>query len=286
MIKHPVQHFFLENLIDYAGTFPPAALSLAESLANFRADQNGPASSMLGRFICAGSALEELVELVSPGDSLLISVLLTEPGQLRLIEDFHQRVGKAVRVDTVETAWNENASEWTRAWNYRLFFEVSPPELAPAAAFCAPQAERLGLKLRTGAVKPEGIPKATALADFLETAHAAAVPYKFTAGLHHARAGDYALTSAADSPRARLFGFTSLFALACLHWCDQLSTPELVEQLALEDAPTADAQGLHWRDRHCSVEQVHQYRRRGGRSFGSCSFREPLQELQEMGWIC
>lgn len=286
MIKHPAQHFFLENLVDYAGTFPPAGLSLADSLANFRADQNGLAPSMLGRFICAGSALSELAALVTPQDSLLISVLLTSPGELSLVEDFHRRVAKSVRVDTVETAWNENAAEWPRAWNYRLFFEVTAADFAAAAAFCAPQAALLGLKLRTGSVKPEGIPPANQVADFLEKAHAAGVPYKFTAGLHHACAGEYALTYQADSPRARLFGFTSLFGLACMHWCGQLSTRELSEQLALDEKPRADAQGLHWQQWSCGVEQIQDYRQRGGRSFGSCSFREPLQELQEMGWIC
>ncbi len=286
MIKYPAQHFFLENLIDYAGTFPPASLTLANSLANFRADQSGPAPSMLGRFICSGSALPELAELVAPGDSFLISVLLADPSEVCLVEDFHRRVGKAVRVDTVETAWNENASQWIQAWNYRLFFEVTPTAFEQAATFCAPQAARLGLKLRTGSVKPEGIPPADLLADFLEKAHAARVPYKFTAGLHHARAGDYALTYQADSPRARLFGFTSLFALACLHWCGQLNRQELAEQLALDQTPRVDRQGLHWGGWSCDVPQIQEYRQRGGRSFGSCSFGEPLEELQEMGWIC
>ncbi|MCW5871137.1 MAG: hypothetical protein KIS61_28035, partial [Candidatus Eremiobacteraeota bacterium] len=284
MIKHPAQHFFLENLIDYAGTFPPAALSLAASLANFRADQQGPAPSMLGRLICAGSALPELAELVVSTDSFLISALLAKPEDLSLVADFHARVGKAVRVDTLETAWSETASEWSRAWNYRLFFEVTSPAFAQAAAFCAPQAARLGLKLRTGSVQAEGIPAADQVADFLEKAHAAGVPYKFTAGLHHARAGEYALSYDSGSPRARCFGFTSLFTLACLHWCGQLSKDELVEQLGSDGTPTADSQGLHWERWSCNIEQIREYRQRGGRSFGSCSFREPLQELQEMGW--
>lgn len=286
MIKYPAQHFFLENLIDYAGTFPPAGLPLAESLANFRADQQGPAPSMLGRFICAGSALPELTELIQPDDSLLLSVLLSKPADLSLVDDFHARVPKTVRVDTIETAWTTSAPEWTHLWNYRLFFEVSPAHFQEAAAFCAPQAARLGLKLRTGSVQPEAIPPAQQIADFLIAAHAARVPYKFTAGLHHARAGEYALTYAADAPRARLFGFSSLFALACLHWCGHISPAELSTELGNGAAPQADADGLRWNDWRCSVAEIQEYRQRAGRSFGSCSFREPLEELQEMGWIC
>ena len=206
--------------------------------------------------------------------------------ETRQIEDFHARVGKSIRVDTVETAWNENAPEWPERWNYRLFFEVTPADFAQAATFCAPRAARLGLKLRTGSVKPEGIPPAALLADFLEVAHGAGVAYKFTAGLHHACAGEYPLTYEAQSPRARLFGFTSLFALACLHWCGKLNKDDLAAQLAADRTPLADARGLHWDAWSCGVTEIQEYRQRGGRSFGSCSFREPLQELQEMGWIC
>jgi hypothetical protein len=286
VIKYPSQHFFLENLIDYAGTFPPAALALSQALNGFREDQQGPAPSMLGRFICSGSALAELATLVIPEDSLLISVLLQRPEDLVLVDEFHARVGKSVRVDTVETPWSGAAAEWTRLWNYRLFFEVPPPAFSEAAAFCAPQAARLGLKLRTGSVKPEGIPPVAQVVDFLVAAHAARVPYKFTAGLHHACGGDYPLTYEADAPRGRLFGFTSLFTLACLHWAGHISHSELATELASGGAPRADADGLGWNDWRCSVAEVREYRQRGGRSFGSCSFGEPLQELQEMGWIC
>ncbi|ODT75712.1 hypothetical protein ABS71_04165 [bacterium SCN 62-11] len=286
MIKHPAQHFFLENLIDYAGTFPPAALPLADSLANFRADQQGPAPSMLGRFICSASALAELAQRIEPDDTLLLSVLLNKPADLTLIDEFHAQVSKQVRVDTVETAWTGHAAEWTRLWNYRLFFEVTPTHFQEAAAFCAPQAARLGLKLRTGSVQPEGIPPASQISDFLAVAHNARVPYKFTAGLHHACAGEYALTYQPDAPRARLYGFTSLFTLACLHWCGHISQAELTTELNNGGSPQADAEGLSWNDWRCSVAEIQDYRQRGGRSFGSCSFREPLEELQEMGWIC
>lgn len=285
MIKYPAQHFFLQSLVDFAGTFPPAALPLAESLSRFRTYQQGLAPSMLGRFVCAGSALAEFATLIQPGDRLLLSVLLSQPDEVSLVEDFHSQVPSSVRVDTVETPWSQ--SGWLERWNYRLFFEVTPPEIEAAAAFCAPHHGRLGLKLRSGSVKPEAIPPARQLVDFLEGAHQHRVPYKFTAGLHHAWAGDYPLTYASDAPRARLFGFVSLFGLACLHWCGRLNADQLLQALQ-QDGPliTADAQGLGYADQRCSPEEIAEYRQHGGRSFGSCSFDEPLQELKEMGWIC
>lgn len=285
MIKHPAQHFFLQSLVDYAGTFPPAALPLAESLSRFRSYQQGLAPSMLGRFICTGSALAEVADLIEPGDRLLLSVLLSDPEEVSLVEAFHARVPSAVRVDTVETAWS--GADWLQRWNYRLFFEVTPPHFEEAAAFCAPHHGRLGLKLRTGSVKPEGIPAAEQLVAFLENAHRQRVPYKFTAGLHHSWAGAYPLTYAEQAPRARLFGFVALFGLACLHWCGQLEGDQLLQALQ-QDGPliTVDAQGLGFAGHLCSSEVVAEYRQQGGRSFGSCSFDEPLEELKEMGWIC
>ncbi|MBS2036126.1 hypothetical protein JST97_14145 [bacterium] len=286
MIKHPAQHFFLEQLVDYAGTFPPAGLPLSQALANYRSYQRGLAPSMLGRFICTGPALAELVALLHPEDGFLISVLLSSPEQVSLVQEFHARVNKSIRVDTVETAWSERASEWPKAWTYRLFFEVSPEQATEGARLCAPQSARLGLKLRTGSIKPEAIPSAQSLLTFLDAAHRARVGYKFTAGLHHARAGLYPLTYEVDAPRAGCFGFTSLFGLACLHWHGRVSPERLVEGLNCPDAPLLNESGLSWGDSHCSVEEIAAYRRDGGRSFGSCSFEEPLQELTEMGWIC
>lgn len=286
VIKHPSQHFFLQELIDYAGTFPPAGLSLSQALANFRQYQQGLAPSMLGRLICAGSALASLSELLQPADNLLLSVLLSQPEEVALVEEFHARVNKSVRVDTVETAWNEQAPKWADRWNYRLFFEVGSDAAAEAARMCAPQSARLCLKLRTGSVKPEGIPSPEAVVAFLQAAHQSRVGYKFTAGLHHARPGDYALTYEANSPRGCCYGFSSLFGLACLHWHGRLNDDQLLQGLRAQAVTQVDAGGLICQEAHCSAEEIAEYRRLGGRSFGSCSFEEPLQELQEMGWIC
>lgn len=286
MIKYPAQHFFLQELVDYAGTFPPAGLPLDQALANYRSYQQGQAPSMLGRFICAGSALEELAQMLHSADRLQLSVLLNSPEQIELVHTFHAQASKTVRVDTVETSWSERASEWAASWTYRLFFEVTPEQSQEAARLCSPQSARLGLKLRTGSVKPEAIPSSHSVLTFLRAAHQARVGYKFTAGLHHARAGSYPLTYAQDAPAGTCFGFTSLFALACLHWHGRLQEEEILEGITSPETPVLDAAGLRWGKASCSVEEIFEYRQAGGRSFGSCSFEEPLQELQEMGWIC
>lgn len=286
MIVHPAQHYFLLGLVDYAGLFPPAALPLEQTLENYRSYQRGQAPSLLGRLVCNLGRLNLLAPLLEPDDALQISALLEQPAQVEQIEAFHRSVPTRVRVDTLECLWSQ-PEDWMRAWNYHIFFEVKAAQVSEAAAFCAASGGRAGLKLRTGALKPEGIPTIEEVAAFLEEAHRHRVAYKFTAGLHHARAGSYALTYEVESPRARLFGFVSLFGLACLHWFGRLSSAELRLALASDECPLqVDERGLEYQGRRVSPDEIQEFRSRGARSFGSCSFAEPLQELQEIGWIC
>lgn len=53
---------FMSRLIDYAGLFPPAELSMAEAFQNYIRYREEPQSWMLSRFICPASRLNELHE--------------------------------------------------------------------------------------------------------------------------------------------------------------------------------------------------------------------------------
>src|SRR5437899_1834715 len=55
---------FFENIIDYAGMFPPAKLPMAEALQNYTRYAAGPDAWMLGRFVCTIAELCNLVALV------------------------------------------------------------------------------------------------------------------------------------------------------------------------------------------------------------------------------
>ncbi|MFN7020625.1 MAG: hypothetical protein ACK4WH_04755 [Phycisphaerales bacterium] len=52
-------HALLQGLVDYAGLFPPARLSMADAARNYATYLRSPESWMLGRFICPVSRLEE-----------------------------------------------------------------------------------------------------------------------------------------------------------------------------------------------------------------------------------
>lgn len=282
---YPSRMQLLRGLLDYAGLFPPAALPLHEALRNHLTYANGEHAWFLGRFVCPATRLEELAQKLTPAATANLSVLVNSPDDLQRIDDFHRLAPRTVRADCIEVKYTgpDAAREWTRRWNYLCFFEVGAEHFEQAVLHCGP-APRVGLKLRTGSVNATQIPPARTLLHFLQLTREHRLPFKFTAGLHHARPGVYPLTYEPDSPSAPMYGFLSLFGLACLFWWERLSANEL--ERGLQDAQIqADESGLHWGEAHCNPQEIEQFRREGGQSFGSCSFEEPVADLKEMQWI-
>src|SRR5688572_23063597 len=54
----------LRSVIDYAGTFPPATLDLAEAMSKYACAARGPHAPILGRFVLPAPYLEEFARLV------------------------------------------------------------------------------------------------------------------------------------------------------------------------------------------------------------------------------
>src|SRR5437588_7164766 len=107
----------LANVIDYAGLFPPARLSMDEAIRNYARYRQEPESWMLGRFICPATRLTELDpyhdELFLTGLPFAFSILgrggktkqefwknLNE--DLSAIEEFQERHAKRTRIDSFE----------------------------------------------------------------------------------------------------------------------------------------------------------------------------------------
>ncbi len=119
-------------------------------------------------------------------------------------------------------------------------------------------AERgLRAKVRCGGAE---LPSAAALGRFLETCRAAGVPFKATAGLHHPLA----------APGRH--GFLNVLAACAFEDAD-----------ALEEDVELTAERLCWRDRESGAEELGRVRREQLASVGSCSFFEPVADLQGLG---
>ncbi len=289
-------HPAFNAIVDYAGLFPPAACGMDDAVSRFAAYRQSSDRAMLGRFVVGAGRLTELAEAVAAlGPSAPtseapwgLSVVVGEDhaGALEAIAGLG--MGGALRVEALEARVDTPAAvpvvAARLAGPWELFLEV--PHLSDYTPLLeAIQAAGSQAKLRTGGVTAEAFPSALVVARFLATAVRLAVPFKATAGLHHPWRGHYPLTYEPEAPRAAMFGFVAvLVATAALRG----GAAESVARAILEEEdPAAFAPapgGWRWREMSFAAGELETARRLSFRGFGSCSFREPVDELtQEVG---
>jgi hypothetical protein len=292
----------LGEAIDYAGLFPPAGLDMAASARNFAKYTAGPASWALGRFIVPVSRLEEfnfaVADLAAKDGAppwRLSALGGSDPSaDLDRIKAFNRWHGErdarlTVAIDTVElkAATPELVSQAVRELDesLRVFFEI-PIERDPADLVAAIAETRRSAKVRTGGVTHDAFPTAGELARFLDAALRAGVPFKATAGLHHPVRGSWPLTYQRNAPRAMMHGFLNLFLCAAFMY-DGMGREEAEALLAEGDGAAFrfDESGVEWKGRRVANEGIAAARRGFAVSFGSCSFEEPLGDLQKLGLL-
>jgi hypothetical protein len=262
----------LAGLVDYAGLFPPAALSMQAAAAEYARWRGTPERFMLGRFVVPAPRLDELARAAAAlgdGEPWRLSALFgKEPlADAALVAAFDAAWHARFVVDAVElkaaSAAEAEAALDVLPGNVTPYVEL--PLEPPPDALALLRRRGARAKLRTGGVVPEAIPAPAGVAGFIAACVAAGVPFKATAGLHHPLRAERALSYEPDSPRASMHGFLNVFAAAVFARVGA-SAAEL-EALLLEEATVAAA------------------RREFATSFGSCSFAEPVADLQELGLL-
>jgi hypothetical protein len=141
-------------------------------------------------------------------------------------------------------------------------------------------------KIRTGGVTTEAFPEITAVARFLRACAGAHVAFKATAGLHHPVRCVKPFTYKPDSPQGTMHGFLNVFLAAAMVRRGYANM--LVEQALAEEDPKAfqfSDDGVQWRDAHFSSIELTGMRRNFAIAFGSCSFEEPISDLQALGLL-
>jgi hypothetical protein len=248
----PALRALLERSLDYAGLFPPASLPLegvCERYGNYRRSEH--------RWI--------LNRLVVPVN-LLGNAALEPDWPLTVLAETPFEASLAVA--SVETRSLAHFPVRT----YREIALAAVPEID-----C--------WKIRTGGITPQAIPCCEELAGKIVGCARRGLACKVTAGLHHALRGEHPLTYEAESPRACLHGFINVFMAAAI----ALNRAEETEVCAVLEETEAQAFSFsdqaRWRDRHLSLDRIRSARREFLHSFGSCSFEEPVAELQALGWI-
>lgn len=228
------------RLIDHAPLFPPAKLPLPDALDEHKRAREGPHGWVVRRFVCPASTLAAL-----NGERLALSVVCDvdfDPSDPRI---------ESIEVPPDGTLW------LTRAETY---VEVDIGVVPTFAQQLAASGSRV--KVRCGPAAPS----VESLAGAIRACGQHGVPFKATAGLHHAVRQD------------GQHGFLNLVAAAIFG--DEEAA--LGEEDA--DAFRLDGDAFRWRDRAASLGEVD----RGRESFvafGSCSFSEPVDDLRALGFL-
>jgi len=293
----------LSGLIDYAGLFPPAQLPLGEAVVNHLTYRRGDESWMLGRFVLPVTRLRELA-------STEISVSALGRGgparefveglhaDLALIEEArHSSEGRLV-IEVLETKLPSEfvlspeairpfltpVCEMYERAGVKLFLEVPASDAEPvfeALGGIGTGPDTPGVKLRTGGLEAAAFPSCEQIATTLWSCSAEGLEFKATAGLHHP------LPRYDGQLQVRMHGFVNVFLAGVFIAAGQITPPEtieLLEEMSPENFSLQD-DTIAWRGRSVSLGQIQQARRSFVRSFGSCSFEEPRDDLRALGWL-
>ncbi len=284
----------LAEIIDYAGVFPPSSLSMPEAVINYAAYKNSNYNWMLGHFVVPVSRLDEFAASAEDffsrgGESWRLSVLASENiyETVRQIEDFNARYAPRAVCDALEVKADTNLL-------IEKIAEIVPPDLTtyfeiPLSEDLADLISTLALKrqrakIRTGGIVESAFPTVKQITRFMRLCLAANVPFKATAGLHHPLRCRRALTYERDAAIGTMNGFLNVFLAA--GFLRQGVKSKLIEELLQDEEAENfkfDATGVCWRQEYfLSVAELKILREKGIISFGSCSFNEPLEDLEEI----
>ena len=243
------RHALLDRLIDHAPTFPPASLVSQEALAEDARAVRSPHSFALARLVWPASRLGEL-----PPSERAISAVLDEP------------VSADSRVEAIEAPpfFDPGAGGSGLPTQGEVYVETPLDEgLEDRLDLLAEHGRRA--KVRCGGASVPGV---DALAGFIRACRERGLVFKATAGLHHAVRSD-------DE-----HGFLNVLAAVVFAGEEEAALAEV-------DSSTfaLDAQSFAWRDRSASADELARVRRNELHSIGSCSFFEPVDELQALGML-
>jgi hypothetical protein len=290
----------LTNLIDYAGLFPPAALPMDEAVENYSRYRQGRYNWALARFIVPAAALDQFASAMDAADvgrdsapwrlsALAGPDLAADIARVLAFNNRHLNPDSswAAAVDSIElkmgTEEQVRAAGLIMPGNLQLYAEV-PLATVLGSLLHAAAESRARAKIRTGGTSPDLFPSVEVIANFLRVCSSFGVPFKATAGLHHPFRGNYPLTGDPRSPRALMHGFVNVFMAAAM--VELGADSAIVASILDETSPGAflfENSRLGWRDRWIDVPALLETRQQFALSFGSCSFEEPIEEMERLG---
>ena len=264
------------GLFDDAALFPPGNAAMPDAVSGHAGYRRDWYAGLVARFVCPAGRLAELDAALTEFDAgLSPEISVTVPGgpaelaaALAAAEDCPRLRLGAVELPVppaeLATALDDLADAARRGLT--VFTEVPIAEVSAELA-AALRTAGLNLKLRTGGTTAAAFPGTGPLAAAIETAVAAGVRFKCTAGLHNAVAHDDPATGWSHH------GFLNV--LLAVH-AAQTGRAAPAELLADRDGGTLAEQA-----RTLSAAEVAAVRAQFA-SIGSCSIEEPLTDLIEL----
>jgi len=243
MRTNDARYALLERLIDHAPMFPPASLAPAAALEEDARAAASPHAFILARLVWPASALAEAESTERP-----ISAVLDRP------------LPADARVDAVEVP---PGADLAAVPAVAEIYVETPLDDRLEERLDGLVEHGLRAKVRCGGTVA---PTAEELGRFVRACRERGLVFKATAGLHHAvrTSGEH--------------GFLNLLAAAVFEGDEDEVLAEIeVGALAL------DATSLRWRDRSAPADELARARQGLFHSIGSCSFFEPVDELESLG---
>jgi len=275
----------LAGLVDYAGLYPPASLAMRSAVENYRSYRNGKHQDALGRFIIGLGRLDELRAVAGTHRDLKFSIILAQPA---LADELPTLLDGGVRVESIECKASSprDVEQLTRKLprGIEAYIEIPIAPIQPEVLRAISNAGAR-VKLRMGGVVAEAFPSAAAVARMLAAISEAGLSFKATAGLHHPLRSRHPFTYAPDSPTGLMHGFINvLCAAALIHFGADTAEAERVLEGQDPNAWSLSPESLRWRSHSWTAAHLSEIRKKFI-SFGSCSFEEPIHDLEAMGWL-
>lgn len=281
---------WLRGLVDDAAIFPPGNAPLDRAVAEHRRHRASEYADLVGGFVVSDVRLPELLDVLDESsddaEETTLSVNLVVTGGAGAIEPAVRWAGRTplLRLEALECTLRDEDDLAHNARRVGTALDALEEELADVTVYVEPPRvlgrpspswlaaadelamRELPLKFRTGGVTADAFPTPADLAASIAAALDRELPFKCTAGLHHAVRQTDVETGLVHH------GFLNVLAAtrACLDGDDTEAV------LAADDAKVL-LDGLD--------DEALERTRRWFTAFGSCSVLEPHDDLVELGLI-
>ncbi|HEX7187053.1 MAG TPA: hypothetical protein VF423_02420 [Actinomycetes bacterium] len=267
----------LAGLVDDAALFPPGNAPMPVALAEHARYREAPWSAAIGPFLCPASRIDELMAQLPADQDIRVALVndVTDAAALHArgaalrmsglawLETRHDRLGEDP--DAVAGGPGRNAAApFAYLEVPRTGFDAALDLVGDTRSFQA-------AKYRTGGVTPDAFPTEHELAAFLVACALRGVPFKLTAGLHHAVRSrtaqgfeQHGLLNVLVATRVALMGGS----------VDDVAVP-----LAQRSADPLVGFVQHWDEATCTGVRA------AFRSFGCCGVTDPLGDLAALGLL-